>query len=154
MLFRETLALYGFALAKIPLIAFCAPRVVRLDDEGCEVLVPLSFRTKNHWGAMYFGALCTGADVAGGLNALTLIRASHPRVSVLFKDFEARFTKRADGDVVFSCADGRAVRAGVERAEATKERVTVPVSVTATVPRKAGAEPVAHFRLSLSLKVS
>jgi hypothetical protein len=101
---------------------------------------------------MYFGALCAGADLAGGLPAARLIWDVHPRVSLVFASVQGEFLKRADGDVLFTCRDGRAAAAAVREADATGERVTLPVSVTCTVPDRYGDEPVARFTLGLSLK--
>ncbi len=152
MLLKETALLRMLGAAKIPMIFFCSPKVIELDEDGCAVRIPLGYRTKNHLGSMYFGALCTGADCAGGLNAFMLIRERHPKVSLVFKDFKAEFHKRADGDVVFRCRDGRAIAEAMAQTEASGERVTIPVTIIATVPDKYGAEPVATFTLGLSLK--
>jgi acyl-coenzyme A thioesterase PaaI-like protein len=137
---------------RIPALLFFGPRVLELDDEGCAVEIPLTLRSKNHVGSMYFGALCAGADLAAGLNAFDLIRRRYPKVVLIFKDVKAEFLKRADGDVVFRCRDGRAVADAMAQADAGGERVTIPVEVTATVPHKYGEEPVARFALGLSLK--
>jgi hypothetical protein len=101
---------------------------------------------------MYFGALCAGADLAGGLPAARLIWERHREVSLVFADVKAEFLKRADGDVLFTCDDGYAVAAAVRQADTSGERVTIPVRVAATVPKKYGDEAVARFTLGLSLK--
>lgn len=151
MLLRETLFVRLFSL-RVPVLLFLGPRVERIDEERCEVSIPLRWRSRNHVGSMYFGALCAGADLAGGLAAARLIRERHPRVGLIFADVQGRFLKRADGDVRFTCADGRKVAAAVAEADATGERVTLPVEIVATVPANYGDEPVAHFTLGLSLK--
>jgi len=151
MLLRETLFVRLFSL-RVPVLLILGPRVERLDDERCEVSIPLRWRSRNHVGSMYFGALCAGADLAGGLAAARLIRARHPKVSLIFADVQGRFLKRADGDVRFACADGRRIAAAVASADETGERVTLPVEIVATVPARYGEEPVAHFTLGLSLK--
>ncbi len=151
MLLRETALVRLFAL-RIPMLLFLGPRVMEIDEEGCAVEIPLGFRSRNHVGSMYFGALCAGADIAGGLNAIRAIRQSHPKVVLIFKDFKADFLKRADGDVLFRCRDGRRVAEAVRQADQTGERITIPVEVVATVPSKYGDEPVARFTLSLSLR--
>jgi acyl-coenzyme A thioesterase PaaI-like protein len=151
-LLKETALVRAFALAKIPMLFFVGPKVQRLDPQGCAVLLPLGFRTKNHLGSMYFGALCAGADMAGGLNAADAIFRRHKRVNLIFKDFRAEYLKRADGDVLFRCEQGEAIYAAVARADHTGERITLPVEVTATVPDRYGDEPVARFTLGLSLK--
>ena len=151
MLLKET-ALVRLLGLKIPVLLFLGPRVLELDDEGCAIEIPLGYRSKNHLGSMYFGALHAGADLAAGLNATRLILRRHRRVQLIFKDAHAEFLKRADGDVVFRSRDGGRIRDAVEEAERTGERVTIPVEVVATVPKKYGDEPVARFTLGLSLK--
>ena len=151
MLLRETLFVRLFSL-RVPVLLFLGPRVVRLDEERCDVEIPLRWRSRNHVGSMYFGALCAGADLAGGLAAARLIRERHPGVGLIFAEVQGRFLKRADGDVRFTCADGRKVAAAVAEADASGERVTIPVGIVATVPLKYGDEPVATFTLGLSLK--
>jgi acyl-coenzyme A thioesterase PaaI-like protein len=148
---RDTLLVRAVSL-KIPILLFIGPRVRRLDDEVCEVEIPLGWRTRNHVGVMYVGVLCAGADLASGLHAAKRIVSRHRDVVLLFADLEAEFLKRADGDVVFTSRQGREVGEAVARAAATGERVTLPIEVVATVPARYGDEPVARFKLSLTLK--
>jgi acyl-coenzyme A thioesterase PaaI-like protein len=151
MLLKETAQVRLLGL-KIPVLLFLGPRVERIDEEGCVVKIPFGWRSRNHVGSMYFGALCAGADLAGGLPAARLIWARHRKVSLVFADIRGEFLKRADGDVHFTCQDGRAVAEAVRQADASGERVTMPVSIVCTVPDKYGDEPVARFTLGLSLK--
>jgi acyl-coenzyme A thioesterase PaaI-like protein len=151
-LLRATWSLRLYALARIPLIALVRPRLLVADDDRCVVRVPLSWLTRNHLRSMYFGALSIGADVAGGLIVMNLIRRRRSRVAFLFKDFHADFLKRAEGAVVFTCTDGPRLRALLDRAEASGEREEGTVTVTATVPDQLGDEPVAIFRLTISMK--
>jgi acyl-coenzyme A thioesterase PaaI-like protein len=150
---RETLALQTFALTKVPMLLYCAPRVLALDAHTCAVRIPLTWRTRNHYGSMYFGALAVGADVAGGLAATYHIRASGRDVGLLFKSFEADFLKRPEGDVVFRCDAGESLRKAVNDAIARGERVNTPVRVLATVPDR-GDILVAEFVLTLSMKLA
>jgi acyl-coenzyme A thioesterase PaaI-like protein len=149
---KETAIVRALGLRTIPVIFFVGPRVLRLDEDGSEVQIPLRYRTRNHVGSMYVGVLATGADLASGLSALSAIRRGHPRVVLLFKDMTAEFLKRADGDVHFTCVEGRRIAEAVAKADETSDRITLPVEVIATVPKKYGAEPVARFTMGLSLK--
>jgi acyl-coenzyme A thioesterase PaaI-like protein len=151
MTLRERLLVRLVSL-KIPSLLFMGPRLRRLDDEVCEVEIPLGWRTRNHVGVMYVGVLCAGADLASGLHAARLVLGKHRDVVLLFADLRAEFLKRADGDVLFRSSQGREVADAVRRAAETGERVTLPVEVVATVPRRHGDEPVARFTLSLTLK--
>jgi acyl-coenzyme A thioesterase PaaI-like protein len=134
------------------MIAFVRPSVVALDEDRCEIRIPLSWRTRNHLGSMYFGALCTGADAAAALIGLQASRATGGGIAVIFKDVRAEFVKRAEADVHFACEEGRAIRELLRKANASGERESLPVHVIATVPTLFGADPVARFTLTLSVK--
>lgn len=144
--------LYFFGIAKVPMIFYVRPRLQRIDERGVEIKIPLRRRTMNHLRAMYFGVLCVGADCAGGIIAVWLIRQSGARVDFVFKSCEAEFMKRAEGDTVFTCNDGMQIKEAVQQALQTTERVNIPLDIIATVPKKLGDEPVAKFKLILSVK--
>jgi acyl-coenzyme A thioesterase PaaI-like protein len=149
---KNTLALWGFGLTKIPLIAVVRPSILRIDEEVCEIKIPLNYFTKNHMGSMYFGVLAIGADLAGGLMAMEQIRRSKKKVQLLFKDYKANFLKRPEADVHFICQDGEKIKRQLAETIKTKQRVTRPIRIIATVPKISGEEPVAEFELGLSLK--
>jgi acyl-coenzyme A thioesterase PaaI-like protein len=151
-LLKETLKLRAFGFVKIPLIFFCSPRLVEMSDDVVEMVIPLNYRTKNHLGSMYFGALSIGADVAGGLIAMRMIQKAGNQVNLVFKDFRAEFLKRPEGDVHFRSTEGAKVRALVERTMASGERENETVEVIATCPSKSGNDPVAKLYLTISLK--
>jgi acyl-coenzyme A thioesterase PaaI-like protein len=148
---RESLSLRLFGLTKIPLLFYVGVSVVEISPERMVVRIPLRRRTKNHLGSMYFGALCIGADVAPGAYAMYLIRRQPTPISMVFKDFQAEFLKRAEGDVHFTCDQGKEIAELVAQAAASEERVERQLDVIATVP-SLSEEPVARFRLTLSLK--
>ena len=141
-----------FGLSKVPLIFYCRPSVIKLTEETAVIKIPLKRRNKNHLKSMYFGALAVGADVAGGVLAMDLIRKSGRNISLVFKDFKAEFFKRPEGDTYFTCNDGQAVKNLITETINTGERVNMPLKITATVPEISENEPVAEFVLTLSLK--
>lgn len=152
MLIKETALLRLLGL-RIPMFLFLGPRVLELDEDHCAVEIPLTWRSKNHLiGAMYFGALCAGADLAGGMPAAKLMLARHRDVKLVFGEMRAEFLKRADGNVVFRSKDPRGVADALREAARTGERVSAPVEVVATVPSRYGDEPVARFRMTISMK--
>jgi acyl-coenzyme A thioesterase PaaI-like protein len=149
---RETLALRIWAWRHIPLIAWVRPSVVAMDGERCVLKIPLTRRTRNHLGSMYFGVLCTGADAAAALLGFRLLRGYGGKISVIFKDVRAEFLKRAEADVHFACEQGSEIRALLDRAARTGERENLAVRVVATAPNMSGEEPIARFELTLSVK--
>lgn len=148
---RETLTLRLFGLNSIPMLLYVGASVAEVAPDHVVVRIPLRRRTRNHLGSMYFGALCVGADCAAGVLAMQLIRRQPERISMVFKDFHAEFLKRAEGDVHFCCRQGKEIAELVAEAATSEERVEKQIEVIATVP-SLGDEPVARFRLTLSLK--
>jgi acyl-coenzyme A thioesterase PaaI-like protein len=148
---RENLALRWFGLSKIPLLFYVGVTIVDVSPQHMVVRIPLRRRTRNHLGSMYFGVLCVGADCAGGALAMSLIRRQREPISLVFKDFNAEFLKRAEGDVDFCCTQGTEITELVLLAATSGERVERQIEVIATVPALSN-EPVARFQLTLSLK--
>ena len=147
-----TLYIRFFGLIKIPLLFYCRPKVVSIDEESVEIKIPLKRRTKNHLGSMYLGALSVGADITSGILALETIKSSDKKISLVFKDFKANFFKRAEGDVHFVCKEGKKIKSMVENTLKTGERINKEINVEAFVPKVDVDNPVAAFVLTLSLK--
>ncbi len=137
---------------QIPMIRWITPRVIRCDASGGEIEIPLNRRTHNHMGSMYVGVMAAGADLAGGYVAFRQMIDMGKMTKLLFKDLHAEFLKRAEGGPVrFVCNEGPAIRDQVQEALDTGERVNRAFEVLAKVP-KVSDEPVARFRMTLSLK--
>ncbi len=149
---QANLLLRTFAWTKVPMIYWTGAKIVDISDERCVVRMPFRRRNRNHLGSLYFGVLMVGADVSGGLLAFRMAHASGRKVSFAFKDVQAKFLKRAEGDTVFRCDDGAAISQALEETFRTGERINQTVSVIATTPSKFGDEAVAAFQLTLSVK--
>ncbi len=149
---RDTALLRFFGLFKVPLINWVSPKVIELSSARTEIKIPLSRKTKNHLGSMYFGVLAVGADVAGGLMAMKLIIESGKNVSLAFKEFNAEYLKRPEDATHFICEEGDKIKDFVDMVLNSDQRHNLPVNIIATCPKKFGDEPVAKFVLTLSLK--
>ena len=150
--YQDTLFVRLFGFMKVPLIYWVSPSVVTMNDKECVIKIPLNRRTKNHLKSMYFGVLCTGADIAGGLVAMHEITNSKKKVALSFKDFKADFLKRAEGDVHFIVTQIPEIKKFVAEVIASGERMNFPVEIKAVVPSINPNEEVAKFVLTLSLK--
>ena len=152
---KQTLSVRLMGLLKIPLLGSVRPTVVAMDAERCIIRIRLRRWTRNHLGSMYFGALAIGADCAGGLMAVELIRRRKARVALIFKSFKAEFLKRPESDVYFICEEGARIGALVDQTLASGERQTDLIRVLAAVLAPDGSyDPVARFELELSLKLT
>lgn len=147
----QTIGVRYFGWTKVPVIGFVQPRVVAMSEELTEIIIPLTWRTRNHLKSMYFGVLATGADIACGLLAVEIIHKKYPDTSFVFKDVKGQFLKRAEADTHFVCRDGKKAREMVEEAQRTGERVNQLLTVEAICP-SVSDEPVAKFELTLSVK--
>ena len=149
---KYNLYLWYFSLTQVRLIHYCRPKIHDITEDGVTLFMPLDRRTRNHVKSMYIGAMVVGVDMVAGFTAMLKIRKSKRNVILIFKDLNAEFFKRAEGDVHYICKEGQAIEAAVEETLRTGERVNLPVPVIATVPDKFGDEPVAKFSITLSMK--
>lgn len=151
-LLKETFKIRLLGFLKIPMLWFASPSIEEINDEKCVVKIPLTRRTKNHLNSMYFGALCVGADAAGGVIAWELIQKSTAKIQLVFKSFKADFLARPLGDVYFTCTQGREIAELVRKAESSSERQNMDLHMTAETRLKGEPLQVAKFVLELSLK--
>ncbi|WP_221074557.1 PaaI family thioesterase [Agarivorans aestuarii] len=149
---KANLMLSLFGMFKVPLIWYCRPKILEMDEQKVIVKIPLKRRTKNHLNSMYFGTLAVGADVAGGFLAIAKAEQYGKKVSLAFKAVEGQFLKRPEADVIFSCTDGKLIDQMLEQTMQSGERVNQAVTINATCPSISDDEIVAKFSLTLSLK--
>lgn len=150
--FKNNLFLSLYAWTKIPLIGFCSPKVIEATNQRTELKIKLGYRTKNHLGAMYFGALAIGSELSIGMLAVKLIEQSGQKIDFLFKDYKAEFLKRAEGDVHFICEEADVVVKQIEEAKLSTDRINRTMRAYALVPSVSMTEKVATFELTLSVK--
>ena len=72
--FFESMKLRMVTWWQIPVICYCRPKIIHLDDESCKLRIPLNWRTRNHVQSMYIGVFKVGADLTGGLLTLRSIQ--------------------------------------------------------------------------------
>lgn len=145
---QATALMNAFGLTKVPLLFITSPRVKTLTDSTCEVEIPFTKIVKNHLGSMYFGALAIGADTCIGMLAMDKIYQSGENISLIFKNFQADFVKRAEGKTVFICNEGDKISRMIEQCIQSNERISEPIRAIAQV----NGEDVAKFILTLSVK--
>jgi hypothetical protein len=150
--FKHNLFLWFFGLTKVRMIFFCRPKIVDISDEKVVLYIPLNRQTKNHVSSMYIGSLTVGVDLVTGLTAMLSIRKSKRKITLIFKDFNATFLKRAEGSTYFTCNHVKQIESAVHEVVKSKDRVNINVPVTATVPEKFGDDVVAEFTITLSMK--
>ena len=148
---KATILLRLISFVKIPLLFYCRPKIVHIDDSSVQIMIKLNRKTKNHINSMYLGALVIGADIASGYLALEKTRLLKDKISLVFKDMSSNFIKRADTNVIFSCGMGKEIDSMIEETILTGERVNKAIQVTAYSENDKD-NIFATFLLTLSLK--
>jgi hypothetical protein len=135
---------------KIPMIAYCRPKLVQFDETFAVIKIRNRRRMRNHLNSIYFGALMVGGDLSAGLHAYAYSVQRSERISLAFKSCEAQFLMRAESDVYFVNSKGREVAAMMEEAKNTGERqnLRLPIDVFDAENNK-----VAIITMELSIKV-
>ncbi len=146
---KDRILLKIYCYLKLPLIAYCRPRILVLNHCESTVKIPLSRRTKNHFNSMYFGALSVGADFTAGLLVMNLLKKNKSQAKLLFKDFKANFIKRGDSDIFFTCKDYKIAEQSILENIKTNQRINFKLSVIAS--SKTG-DHIADFILTTSIK--
>jgi len=149
---QAQLFLNFFGLTKVPLIFYVRPKVISINEKRVVIKIPFRRRTKNHLNSMYFGALCIGSDIAGGMIAMYIMNTRKLKLSLAFKDLKVDFIKRPESDVYFTCEDGDKINAMIRKSLETGERINEPVTIKATISPEPNTEVYAQFVLTLSLK--
>ncbi|MFZ4405281.1 MAG: DUF4442 domain-containing protein [Pseudobdellovibrionaceae bacterium] len=148
---KLTFLVNALSWLKIPLLAFCAPKVIEISDQRSVVRIGLGYRTKNHLNVMYFGALAMGAELSIALKAVQNIQKSGKKIDFIFKDFHCEFLKRADGDVHFICEQAGAVAELIEQSLSSKERLEGTFHGAAFVAGQLD-QPIMKYSLTLSVR--
>lgn len=150
--FKANFFLKAYGLLKIPLLAYVNPKCTELSPTRSVIKIKLRRRTKNHLNVMYFGSLGIGAELSIAITAVTSIYESGQKIDFIFKDFKANFLKRCDGDVLFICDEADKVRALIEKAATSSERLEQTFHAYSTVPSSSPTEKVATYELTLSVR--
>ena len=150
---KYTFFLRLFTFTKIPLLCWVRPSVIEFNDQKTILKIPLGRRSKNHLGTMYFGALSMGGEAAVAAKAIQTIRSLGKPVDFVFKDFQANFYKRAEGDAHFVCESGDELKKLVQKCITSGERENQTFESYAIIPAIDKVERVATFKVTLSVKL-
>lgn len=149
---RDTLELWIYGLLRARLILLLTPRVVERTERRVSVRIPLSYRSRNHFGSMQFGALMIGAEMGPGILAIKRAEERGVRVAFLMRRFEARLLHRANGGVTFRCQEDEAIDEAITRSQSsgTWQLARIAVDAWSDAP---DARAIAHFEGDLALRV-
>jgi Domain of unknown function (DUF4442) len=138
-----------FMLSKLPSAFFAGLRVHDLTPQQSVIQVREKWFNKNPFRSMYFAILSMAAEVCTGALCWGAIYKTNPAISMLLVKMDGEFFKKANGTILFTCANGKEIQDAVATALATNEGVVVNCHATGT--NQAG-EIVAAFNFTWSFK--
>jgi hypothetical protein len=146
---RNPLKFNFFLLTQLPIGWLVGLSMEHIDDTRAVVSIRYKYITQNPFRSIYFACLAMAGELASGALGLVQVYGSQPEVSMLVVKMEADFTKKAVGKILFTCADGAAIREAVEDSKRTGEGRTV---VATSIGTDATGVQVAIFRITWSFK--
>lgn len=138
-----------FLLRKLPAAFFSGVRIREMDEYHCVVTIPFKWLTQNPFRSTYFASLSMAAEMSTGALGLAHIYKRQPAVSMLVVKVESNYFKKAVGITRFTCNDGMALKATIEKAISSGEAQSFTARSSGV--NKEG-ETVAEFLVTWSFK--
>lgn len=142
------LAMRFYMLVRLPMAWFAGIGVKHCDADKTVVRLPYGWRSQNPFRSTYFAAQCAAGEMSTGLMALAYLQEKPP-VSMLVTHIEADFFKKASETLLFTCEDGAALAAAIERALQTGEAQSF---VATSIGRLPDGTVASEVRVSWSFK--
>lgn len=138
-----------FMLVKLPAAFFSGVRLRSITEQEAVVSVPYKWFSQNPFKSTYFACQAMAAEMSTGVLALGQLYKRKPPVSMLVTGLKAQYFKKATERIYFTCADGDAIKAAVEKAIATGEGQVFDAVSTG---RTGAGEVVSEFIITWSFK--
>lgn len=138
-----------FLFQQLPAAFFAGLRIAQFDAESCTVKIRYSWFSKNPFKSIYFAVEAMAAEMCSGMLAFGQVYKRNPKISMLVVKMEVNFIKKATGTVLFSCEDGAAIQAAIDKAIQTGEGQTI---VCLSKGKNSANETVAEFFITWSFK--
>ena len=148
-LIRNPFLFRFFLLTRLPAAFLAGIRLELITPERTVVKLRYQFLTKNPFRSTYFACLGMAAEMSTGLLAMAYLYKRKPPISMLVVRIESQFFKKATGITRFTCEQGQALAAAIQKAVETGQ--SVELLVTSSGFNEQGIE-VARFLITWSFK--
>ena len=148
-LIRNPFLFRFFLLTRLPAAFLAGIRLELITPERAVVKLRYQFLTKNPFRSTYFACLGMAAEMSTGLLAMAHLYKRKPPISMLVVRIESQFFKKATGITRFTCEQGQALAAAIQKAVEAGQ--SVELLVTSSGFNEQGIE-VARFLITWSFK--
>ncbi len=139
-----------FLLRKLPLAFIAGVKLKKFDAEGTATSLKFKWINQNPFRSMYFAAMQMAAELATGLLLFQFL-TKDTRFSMLLVSVEANYSKKAIGNITFSCPQGERVNSFITSVIANPDGETIVLPVVAV--NEAGEE-VGDFKFTWSCRTN
>ena len=138
-----------FLITKLPLAWVAGLRIDKFDTTSCVVGIKYSFWNTNPFKSMYFAAQAMAAEMSTGALVLHTVYNSSLSISTLVLGLEAKFLKKAVGQIRFICDEGEYIEQQIKNAISENKAV---VFDTYSRGYNENNEIVAEFKITWTVK--
>ncbi len=114
--FNNKFKFWLFKWTKLPAAWFMGLQIKNLEAKKCTVGIKYSWRNKNPFKSMYFAAQCAAGELATGAVAIVISKGFSEEILMLVTSVEAEFTKKAVGNIAFTCDEGETMIGVIQNA--------------------------------------
>lgn len=139
-----------FLLTKLPLAFLAGVKMKKFNNEGTVTSLKYKWINQNPFRSMYFAAMQMAAELSTGLLLFQYLNKK-TRFSMLLLSVEANYSKKAIGNITFSCLQGENVDLYISSmlSNAEGQSITLPV-----VAVNEDGDEVAEFKFTWSCRRS
>lgn len=114
--FNNKFKFWLFKWTMLPAAAFMGLKVKSLEAKKCSIAIKYGWRTRNPFKSMYFAAQCAAGELATGAVAIVVSKGFSETILMLVTSVEAEFTKKAIGNITFTCDEGETMIGVIQNA--------------------------------------
>lgn len=139
-----------YLLLKLPAAFFCGVRVDHISAQCVRTRLRLRWINQNPFRSLFWAVQGMAAELASGLLVINEINKNQVSMSMLLVGVQGRFTKKARGQVHFTCEQGQKVQEHVKKAIFSGEGEVFDLIA---IGRDAHGDQVAEFCFNWSVKL-
>lgn len=109
---------------KLPAAWWCGVRLKSISNEMATVSVTHRWINQNPFHSLFWAVQGMAAELATGAMVIDQIKQSDASISMLVAQNKATFTKKATGQIIFSCCDGHLIAPAINKTIASGEGQT------------------------------
>jgi len=139
-----------FLLYKLPSAFFCGVRVKEINETQCVVTVKHRWINQNPFNSLYFAVQAMAAELSTGALVMKHIKKSEKNISMLVANNKSNFSKKATGQIAFTCNDGHLINEAIHKTITTGEGQTFWMKSIGTNQK---GEQVSEMDFEWSIKI-